>query len=282
MSVSTNSPTAVRTQIVIGRTQGWRSLKVGELWAYRDLFWLLAWRDVKVRYKQTVLGVGWAILQPVVTIVVFSLIFGRLAKVPSDGAPYPAFAFSALLPWTLFAAALTRAANSLVSNSSLLTKVYFPRLLLPLGSPVTNLVDFGISLVVLLGLLAWYDIIPGAPVLLLPLFLAYAVVAALAIGIWMAALNVRYRDVQFALPFIVQMGLFVSPVVYSAALVPRTFHVLFDLNPMTLVIQGFRWGLLGDAAPEPLMFISVPMVVVVLVSGAFYFRRTERFFADVI
>ena len=282
MSAATGTAAAPRPQLILEPTRGWRSLKLGELWAHRDLFWLLAWRDVKVRYKQTTLGVGWAILQPVVTIVVFNLIFGRLAKVPSDGVPYPAFAFSAVLPWTLFAGALTRAANSLVGNASLLTKVYFPRLILPLGSPVTNLVDFAISLVVLLGLLAWYHIIPGAPVLLLPLFLAYAVVAAVALGIWMAALNVRYRDVQFALPFIVQMGLFISPVVYSASLVPPAFRLLFDLNPMTLVIQGFRWGLLGNPAPDPSMLISIPLVIVLLVSGLFYFRRTERFFADVI
>lgn len=263
-------------------TRGWRALKLGELWAYRDLFWLLAWRDVRVRYKQTVLGIGWAVLQPVVTIVVFTLIFGRLAKVPSDGIPYPAFAFSALLPWTLFATALSRAANSLVTNASLLTKVYFPRLILPAGAVLMNLVDFGISLVVLLGLLAWYHIVPGIPVLLLPLFLLYAVVAALALGIWMAALNVRYRDVQFALPFIVQMGMFISPVVYPASLVPSAFRLLFDLNPMTLVIQGFRWALLGTAAPTPLMLISIPLVALLLVSGVFYFRRTERYFADII
>jgi lipopolysaccharide transport system permease protein len=282
MSASTVASPLTRPQLVMEPTRGWRSLKLGELWAYRDLLWLLAWRDVRVRYKQTALGVGWAIVQPVVTIVVFSLIFGRLAKVPSDGAPYPAFTYSALLPWTFFSGALTRAANSLVSNAPLLTKVYFPRLLLPLGSPLTNLVDFTISLAVLLGLLAWYHIVPAAAALLLPVFLAYAILAALALGIWMAALNVRYRDVQFALPFIVQIGLFVSPVVYSATLVPRAFRIVFDLNPMTLVIQGFRWGLLGDTAPDASMLISIPLVVLLLVSGVFYFRRTERFFADII
>jgi lipopolysaccharide transport system permease protein len=282
MSATTGSATLSRTVHIIEPTSGWRSLRLGELWAHRDLLWLLAWRDVRVRYKQTVLGVGWAVVQPAVTIVVFSLIFGRLAKVPSDGAPYPAFTYSALLPWTFFATALTRAANSLVSNAPLLTKVYFPRLVLPIGSVVTPLVDFGISLVVLLGLLVWYHILPGAGVLLLPVFLAYAVVAALAIGIWMAALNVRYRDVQFALPFLVQMGLFVSPVVYSASLVPRTFLIVFDLNPMTLVIQGFRWALLGDSAPTPLMLISIPLVALLMISAFFYFRRAERSFADII
>jgi len=271
-----------RKRLVIEPTTGWRSLKLGDLWAYRDLFWLLAWRDVRVRYRQTVLGVGWAVLQPLLTILVFSLIFGRLARVPSDGSPYPAFAYSALLPWTLFATALTRAAGSLVTNSALLSKVYFPRLVLPLGSVLTAVVDFAISLVVLLGLLAWYHIVPTWAALLIPVFVAYTVIASWAVGIWAAALNVRYRDVNFALPFIVQIGLFVSPVVYSASLVPAQFRILFDLNPMTLVIQVFRWGLLGDAPPSGTMFVSIPVVALLLVSGVFYFRRTERFFADII
>jgi len=281
MTVQAVSASA-RERLVIEPTTGWRSLKLGELWAYRDLFRLLAWRDVRVRYRQTVLGVGWAVLQPLLTILVFSLIFGRLARVPSDGAPYPAFAYSALLPWTLFATALTRAAGSLVSNSALLSKVYFPRLVLPLGSVLTGVVDFAISLVVLLGLLAWYHIVPTWAALLIPVFVAYTVIASWAVGIWAAALNVRYRDVNFALPFIVQIGLFVSPVVYSASLVPAPFRILFDLNPMTLVIQVFRWGLLGDAPPSAMMFISIPIVVLLLISGVFYFRRTERFFADII
>ncbi len=281
MTVQAVSASA-RERLVIEPTTGWRSLKLGELWAYRDLFRLLAWRDVRVRYRQTVLGVGWAVLQPLLTILVFSLIFGRLARVPSDGAPYPAFAYSALLPWTLFATALTRAAGSLVSNSALLSKVYFPRLVLPLGSVLTAVVDFAISLVVLLGLLAWYHIVPTWAALLIPVFVAYTVIASWAVGIWAAALNVRYRDVNFALPFIVQIGLFVSPVVYSASLVPAPFRIFFDLNPMTLVIQVFRWGLLGDAPPSAMMFISIPIVVLLLISGVFYFRRTERFFADII
>jgi len=271
-----------RQTLVLEPTHGWRSLKLGDLWSYRDLFWLLAWRDVRVRYRQTVLGVGWAVLQPLLTILVFTLVFGRLAKVPSDGAPYPAFAFSALLPWTLFSTALTRAAASLISNSALLSKVYFPRLVLPLGSVLTALVDFGISLLVLLGLLAWYHIVPTWAALLMPLFVAYTVVASWAIGISMAALNVRYRDVNFALPFLVQIGLFVSPVVYSVSLVPSAFRILYDLNPMTLVIQGFRWGLLGDTAPTWTMFLSIPLVALLLVAGVFYFRRTERLFADII
>jgi len=281
MTVQAVGATA-RERLVIEPTTGWRSLKLGDLWAYRDIFWLLAWRDVRVRYRQTVLGVGWAVLQPLLTILVFSLIFGRLARVPSDGSPYPAFAYSALLPWTLFATALTRAAGSLVTNSALLSKVYFPRLVLPLGSVLTAVVDFAISLVVLLGLLAWYHIVPTWAALLIPVFVAYTVIASWAVGIWAAALNVRYRDVNFALPFIVQIGLFVSPVVYSASLVPAQFRILFDLNPMTLVIQVFRWGLLGDAPPSGTMFISIPVVALLLVSGVFYFRRTERFFADII
>ncbi len=282
MSAQSTSAAVARQRLVIEPTSGWRSLKLGELWAHRDLFWLLAWRDVRVRYRQTVLGVGWAVLQPLLTILVFSLIFGRLAKVPSDGAPYPAFAFAALLPWTLFSTALTRAAASLVSNSALLGKVYFPRLVLPLGSVLTALVDFAISLVVLFGLLAWYHIVPTPAALLIPVFVAYTVTASWAVGIWAAALNVRYRDVNFALPFLVQIGLFVSPVVYSVSLVPGPFRVVYDLNPMTLVIQAFRWGLLGDSAPASMMLISIPVVALLLISGVFYFRRTERLFADII
>lgn len=282
MSAPPLKATLSRQRLVIEPTHGWRALKLDEVWSYRDLLWLLAWRDVRVRYRQTVLGVGWAVLQPLVTILVFSLIFGRLAKVPSDGAPYPAFAFSGLLPWTLFSTALTRAASSLVGNAALLSKVYFPRLVLPLGSVLTCLVDFGVSLIILFAVLAWYHIVPGAAALLIPVFVAYAIVAAWAVGIWMAALNVRYRDVNFALPFLVQIGLFISPVVYSASLVPGPFRILYALNPMTLVIQGFRWGLLGDAAPPPMMLISIPAIALILVSGVFYFRRTERFFADII
>jgi lipopolysaccharide transport system permease protein len=282
MTVQAAAVRTERQRMVLEPTRGWKSLKLGELWAYRDLFWLLAWRDVRVRYRQTVLGVGWAILQPLLTILVFTLIFGRLAKVPSDGAPYAAFAFSGLLPWTLFSTALTRAASSLVTNSALLSKVYFPRLVLPLGSILTSLVDFGVSLLLLFGLLAWYHIVPTSAALLLPLFIAYTVVAAWAVGIWMAALNVRYRDVNFALPFLVQIGLFVSPVVYGVSLVPPVFRLLFDLNPMTLVIQGLRWGLLGDSAPTPEMLISIPVVAVLLGTGVLYFRRTERFFADIV
>jgi lipopolysaccharide transport system permease protein len=271
-----------RPYLVIEPTTGWKGLKLGELLSYRDLFVLLAWRDVKVRYRQTILGVGWAVLQPVITILVFSLVFGRLAKVPSSGVPYPLFSYAALLPWTLFAGCVTRSANSLISNAALLSKTYFPRLLLPLGSPIINVVDFGISLVVFAALMTWYGVVPGASVVLLPLFLIYGIISALAVGIWMAALNVRYRDVQFALPFLVQIGLFISPVVYPASLVPSAFRFLYDLNPMTLVIQGFRWGLLGDVAPSALMFISIPVVAVLLASGLFYFRRTERLFADII
>jgi lipopolysaccharide transport system permease protein len=282
MSASSLSRSERRSPVVIEPTSGWKGLKLGELWAYRDLFSLLAWRDVKVRYRQTILGVGWAVLQPLITILVFSLVFGRLAKVPSNGVPYALYSYAALLPWTLFSGSLTRAANSLVSNASLLSKTYFPRLLLPIGSIVINLVDFGISLVVFGGLMAWYRFAPHPAALLLPLFLLYAVVAAVAFGVWLAALNVRYRDVQFALPFLVQIGLFVSPVVYPVTLVPASVRLLYDLNPMTLVIQGFRWGLLGDAAPSALMFISVPVVAILLVSGLFYFRSTERFFADII
>ena len=282
MTAAAAPASAGGVHLVIEPTTGWKGLRLGELWAFRDLFWLLAWRDVKVRYRQTILGVGWAVLQPLITVLVFGLVFGRLAKVPSNGLPYALYAYAALLPWTLFAGSVTRAANSLVSNASLLSKTYFPRLLLPIGSLVINLVDFAISLVVFAGLMAWYGVAPRPMAALLPLFLIYAVVASLAVGIWLSALNVRYRDVQFALPFLVQIGLFISPVVYPASLVPASFRILYDLNPMTLVIQGFRWGLLGDTAPSGSMFTSIPVVIALLVLGLFYFRRTERYFADII
>jgi lipopolysaccharide transport system permease protein len=269
--------------VVIEATRGWAALKLRELWVYRDLFLLLAWRDVRVRYKQTGLGILWTILQPLVTMVVFTVIFGGFAKVPSDGVPYPIFAYAALLPWALFAGALNRAANSMLSNAHLFTKVYFPRLLIPLGSVLPHLVDFGVSFVVLVGLMLWFRIGPGLAVLLLPLFLLYAVLAALALGIWLSALNVRYRDIQFVVPFMVQIGLFVSPIVYPASLIPSgPLRVLLFLNPMTLVIQGFRWGLLRDTAPSALMYISIPLFAIILATGLFYFRRVERSFVDVV
>jgi len=272
-----------RQQFVIEPTRGWRALKLGELWAYRDLFWLLAWRDVRVRYRQTVLGVGWAVLQPLVTILVFSLIFGRLAKVPSDGAPYPAFTFSALLPWTLFSTALTRAASSLIANAALLTKVYFPRVLIPLACVIHALVDVAVSMVLLVGIMLLFGVTPAPTMLLFPFFVLLAIAGALGVSLWLAALNVRYRDVKHLLPFLLQVWMYATPVVYPSTLIPARFRALYAVNPMAGVVEGFRWSLTGHgAAPGQMLLVSGLVILVILGTGLIFFRRTERTFADII
>jgi lipopolysaccharide transport system permease protein len=261
----------------------WPELALGDLWAYRELVFFLVWRDLKVRYKQTVLGIAWAVLQPLVTVIIFTTLFSRLAGLPSEGVPYPVFTLAALLPWQLFAAAVTGSSNSLVGSSNLLTKVYFPRLIIPIAAVVSTLADFVISLVLLAGLMAWYHIVPTAGILLLPLFVLQALALALAIGLWTSALNVQYRDVQYALPFALQVLLFASPVAYSATLVPAgTWRVVYGLNPLVGVIQGFRWALLGAAPPGLLAEVSVLVTLVVLVGGLFFFKRMEDRFADVV
>ena len=261
--------------IRIEPSRGWAALELWELWEYRELVWFLIWRDVKVRYKQTSLGIAWAIVQPVMTMVVFTLVFGRLAQLPSDGLPYPIFTFTALLPWQLFSAALT--------SSHLVSRVYFPRLVVPIASVAATLVDFGIAFVILLGLMAWYGLSPGLAVVALPLLVALALGTALAVGLWASALNVRYRDVKYVMPFVLQLWLFASPVVYSASLISSpAWRVVYSLNPMVGVIQGFRWALLGSTPPTVLMVPSVLATVVLLLAGLFFFRRTEASFADVI
>jgi lipopolysaccharide transport system permease protein len=250
---------------------------------YRELLYFLVWRDVKVRYKQTALGAAWAVLQPFLTMIVFSVFFGRLAGVPSDGIPYPIFAYTALLPWQLFSNALSESGNSLVANQQLIKKVYFPRLVIPLSAVIGGLVDFGIAFVILLGMLAYYGIAPSAAVLTLPIFLLLAAATALAVGIWLAALNVRYRDVRHTIPFLVQFWLFATPIAYSSSLVPEKWRVLYGLNPMAGVVEGFRWALLGKRSGiGPLVFVSVAAIVLLLLGGLFYFRRMEKTFADVI
>jgi lipopolysaccharide transport system permease protein len=259
------------------------SLKLRELWEYRELLVFLTWRDVAVRYKQAALGVAWAILQPLLTMVIFSVIFGQLAKLPSDGIPYPIFSYAALLPWQLFAGALQRAGTSLVGNANLLTKVYFPRLIIPLSAVGAGLVDFAIAFVVLMGLMLWYGITPTWAILWLPLLVLFALLTALAVGLWLSALNVQYRDVQHAIPFLIQAWMYASPVAYSAGLIPSgKWRIVYGLNPLAGVIQGFRWALLGGQPPDELMLVSVVMVVVLLVTGLFYFRRMEKTFADVV
>jgi lipopolysaccharide transport system permease protein len=255
-----------------------------DVWEYRDLLYFLVWRDVKVRYKQTVLGAAWAVLQPVLATIVFSIFFGRLAKVPSDGVPYPVFAYVALLPWQLFAFCLAESAYSLVSNQNLIKKVYFPRLVIPLSTVLTGLVDFGVAFIVLLILLFGYGIVPSAvSLVLLPALLLFAIAAALSVGIWLSALNVQYRDVRYTLPFLTQIWMFATPVVYSSSLVPEKWRLLYGLNPMAGVVEGFRWALLGGAKGVlPQVWVSAGMVVVLLAGGLFYFRRMESTFADIV
>lgn len=269
--------------LVIEPLQGWVSLHLSELWAYRELLYFLIWRDIKVRYKQTILGGAWAVLQPFLTMVVFSVIFGNLAKVPSDGLPYPIFTYTALLPWTLFAHAVTESGNSLVLNQQLVTKVYFPRLLIPLASVLGGLVDFAIGFVVLIGMMLYYGITPGPAVFTLPLLLILEIATALAVGLWLAALNVQYRDVRYTIPFLVQFWLFLTPVAYSSSLIPERWQFLYGLNPMAGVVEGFRWALLGKAgASSPLILVSVAVVALLLVGGLYYFRRMEQTFSDFI
>jgi lipopolysaccharide transport system permease protein len=267
--------------IVIQPSRGWVPLRLRELWAYRELLYFFVWRDIKVRYKQTVLGAAWAIIQPFFTMVVFSVFFGRLAKLPSDGVPYPVFTYCALVPWTYFATSLTMSSNSLVDHARLITKVYFPRLLVPTASVLAGLLDLAIAAAVLVAMIFYYGIVPGPAVVFLPAFVLLATATALGVGLWLSALNVQYRDVRYTVPFLVQFWLFLTPVAYSSSLVPPEWRALFGLNPMTGVVEGFRWALLGTAPPGDLLLVSVASVLVLLLGGLFYFRRMERRFADI-
>ncbi|WP_217921337.1 ABC transporter permease [Miltoncostaea oceani] len=268
---------------LIAPRAGWAPLDLAELWSYRELLFFLAWRDVKVRYKQTVLGAAWAVIQPALTMVVFSIFFGGLADVPSDGAPYPVFAFAALVPWTFFANGLTQAANSVVAEEGMIDKVYFPRVTVPLAAVLATLVDLAIAMVVLVAVMLAYGIVPGWQVVTLPAFVLLAAMAALGAGLWLAALNVQYRDVRYTLTFLVQLWLFASPVAYPTSLVPSPWDVVYGLNPMVGVIDGFRWALLGTTpAPGTMVALSIVVTTSALIGGLFYFRRMERTFADVI
>lgn len=267
----------------IEASHGWNALNLRELWEYRELLYVLTWRDIKVRYKQSALGAAWAVLQPLLTMLVFTVIFGRLARMPSDGIPYPVFVFAALLPWQLFALVLNRAGNSLVTNQQLITKVYFPRLFIPLSTVLGGLVDFAIAFVILVGMLVFYGIAPTAAILTVPLFLTLAVATSLAMGLWLSALNVRYRDVVHTLPFLTQFWFFATPITYPSSLVPESWRPLYGLNPMVGVVEGFRWALLGQrVGVGPLVFVSAAVVIVLLVGGLWYFQRMERTFADVV
>lgn len=268
--------------IVLESRRGW-SLDLKSLWDYRELVYFLVWRDVKVRYKQTAVGIAWVILQPLFTTMLFLLIFSRLARIPSDGVPYPLFAYSALLSWNLFAQSLTRGGDSVVQNANLITKIYFPRLILPMAAILSPLVDFTVGFLMLAAMMGWYGVTPGIQVLALPLFIVLTITTALAVSLWFSALNVRYRDVTHAVPFVVQSWMFLSPVAYPVSMIPEKWRFLYSLNPMAGVIEGFRWALLGHRAPDfQVIAISTAVVLAILIPGLIYFRQTERTFADVI
>jgi len=261
----------------------WAGLDLRDLWLHRDLFYFLVSRDLKIRYKQTVLGAAWAILQPLLTMVVFTLFFGKLAKIPSDGIPYPIFTFCALLPWQLFAHALTESSNSLVGNQNLITKVYFPRLVVPIAAVLGGLVDFAVAFAILLVMMFYYGVVPGWAIVTLPGFILLAVMTALGVGLWLSALNVKYRDVRYTITFLVQFWLFATPVAYPSSIVPAKWRALYGLNPMAGVVEGFRWALLGKTeAPGAMLWVSVAVVILILVGGLYYFRRMEQEFADVV
>lgn len=270
--------------IYIKPSSGLAALNLRDLWVYRELVFFMIWRDIKVRYKQTLLGAAWAVIQPVMTMLVFNFLFGTVAKVPTDGIPYPIFSYTALLPWGLFVTALNQASRSLTSNNNMITKVYFPRLVLPVASVLAGLVDFAIAFVILIGMMWYFDVTPTLSVIwTLPLFLVLAILTALGVALWLSAINVKYRDVNYALPFLTQFWLFITPVAYSAQIISEKWQLVYSLNPMAGVVNGFRWALLGAGdGPDAALWVSVAISLVVLVSGLFYFRNMERTFADTI
>ncbi|MBD2452908.1 ABC transporter permease [Nostoc sp. FACHB-87] len=278
-----NTKTVAKQELVIeaGRTeqQYWK-----DIWRYRELFYFLAWRDILVRYKQTAIGIAWALIRPFLTMVVFSVVFGQLAKLPSQGAPYPILVFSAMLPWQFFANSLSECSNSLIGNANLISKVYFPRLIVPTSAVVVSFVDFMVSGIILLGLMAWYNFVPTWRIVTLPFFIAIAFAASMGAGLWLASLNVKYRDFRYIVPFIVQFGLYISPVGFSSTIVPPQWRFIYSLNPIVGVIDGFRWAILGGESNLylPGFLLSLGLVFLLFISGIWYFRRMERTFADVI
>lgn len=268
---------------VIRKRHGLIGVDFNELWRYRELFWFLALRDILVRYKQAVIGIAWSILQPLFMMIVFSVIFGRLARLPSDGVPYPILTFAALLPWQFFAHSMSSSSQSVVSSAAIITKVYFPRLIIPTSAVISGAIDFCISFIILIGMMVWYRTVPTMNIVYLPMFLLLAFMAALAVGLWLSALNVEFRDVFYVVPFLVQAGQYISPVAYSSTIIPEKWKLLYSLNPMAGVIDGFRWSILGTAAPNWTgTIISVVSIVVIFTGGLLYFRKMERTFADVI
>ncbi len=279
----TGNPTEVSITVIQPET-GLSPVNLRDLWRYRELVYFMTWRDIKVRYKQTMLGAAWAILRPFLTMIVFSIFFGQLAGVPSDGVPYPIFTFAALLPWELFAHALSVGSRSLVQNSNMITKVYFPRVILPLASVLAGVVDFFFALLVLVGMMFFYKVTPTAAIWTLPLYLILVLVTSIGISLWLSAMNVLYRDVGYVTPFLTQFWLFITPIAYGASLVPEQWRFLYAINPMVGVVNGFRWALLGieSGAPNQMLFISAAVSLAILISGLFYFRRMERLFADMV
>jgi lipopolysaccharide transport system permease protein len=285
ISIELPKPTASAgdADLVIEPQGRWTSLKLGELWSYRELLYFLAWRDIKVRYKEAALGASWAILQPLLTMLIFSLFFGRLAKVPSDGIPYPLFSFAALVPWTFFVTAVQQSSNSVVGSANLISKVYFPRLAIPVATVLAALVDFAISGVVLLGMLFYYHRMPTTRILFVPFFVVLAFLASLGVGLWLSALNVKYRDIRYVVPFLLQFWMFASPIVYPTNMLPARWRTIYALNPMVGVVDGMRWSVLGtNTAPGPIVAVSAVTTLLFALGGAMYFRRTENRFADIV
>jgi lipopolysaccharide transport system permease protein len=269
--------------IEIVPSKGWRGINFHELWRYRELLYFLTWRDIKVLYKQTILGAGWAIIQPLFTMLIFTLFFGKLAKMPSDGIPYPIFSFAALVPWTFFANGLAKSSQSLVNESNLIKKVYFPRLVIPMSAVLSSVVDFVLAFIVLLIMMFIYRIVPSLALLWLPAFILLAIITSLGVGLWLTAMNVQFRDVRYTVPFLVQAWMFATPIAYPSSLLSEPWRTIYGINPMAGVIEGFRWALLGtNSAPGPIIYVSAAVAAIVLVSGAFYFRRMEKTFADVV
>lgn len=284
MAVTTQNQTSEVPLVILHPASGWSLMNFRDLWLYRELIFFMTWRDLKVRYKQTILGISWAVLKPFMTMVVFSIFFGQLASMPSDGVPYPIFSFTGVLVWELFANALSVTSRSLVSNAHMITKIYFPRIILPLSSVLSGLVDFFIAFLILIGMMIYYKITPTVNVWTLPAFILLALITALGVGLWLAALNVLYRDVNYITPFLTQFWLFLTPIVYPTSLLSEKWQIVYALNPMVGVVEAFRWAILGGgrAAPGLPVLISAVVAVVLLITGLLFFRRTERLFADMV
>ena len=275
--------TTTMNEIIIEPPHGWFNLRLRETWEYRELLFFLVWREIKVRYKQTLLGAGWAVIQPVMTMIIFSVIFGKLAKLPSDGIPYPIFSYTALLPWQLFSKALSDASGSLINNQQFVTKIYFPRLFLPASSILSGLMDFFIALIILFGMMWYYNIAFTLNILILPVLVVFTLITSMAAAMWLSAINVKYRDVKYILPFLVQAWLYATPVAYSSTMIPEQWRSLYGLNPMAGVVEGFRWALLGQQTTTgSLIGVSVLIVIPLFIGGLMYFQRMDRTFSDII